>query len=283
MSRSNYLRGKVTAVTGAGSGIGRAVAISLARRGARLAISDLNGAGLAETTEQLKAIGAEVHAATVNVSDRAAVKDYAATVRDHYGVIHQIYNNAGIAGERDVLDESVYDNIERILQVNLWGVINGTVEFLPHLIASGDGHLVNVSSMNGLVATPRQAGYCASKFGVRGFTEGVYSDILVDQHPVKVTTVYPAGIATNIANAALEQAAGMTTQDKSRAKLLNDKFLTMDVTKAGEIIVTGVENQKHRVRVGGQAVFFDNLQRFLPGRYLNVTAKETRKLFGDSN
>lgn len=128
MSTSTYLRGKVTAVTGAGSGIGRAVAVGLAHRGARLAISDLDEDALAETTERIRAIGAEVHATTVNVTDRAAVKDYAAAVREHYGVIHQIYNNAGIAGERDVLDPSVYDNIDRILQVNLWGVINGTVK-----------------------------------------------------------------------------------------------------------------------------------------------------------
>ncbi|MGW0037319.1 SDR family NAD(P)-dependent oxidoreductase [Gordonia sp. NPDC003376] len=281
MSESTYLSGKVTAVTGAGSGIGRAVAIGLAHRGARVAISDVNAASLAETAERIEAIGADIHVATVDVVDAGAVKAWAGAVRDHYGVVHQTYNNAGIAGERNILDPAVYANLKRIIDVNLWGVINTTVEFMPHLIDSGDGHLVNVSSMNGLVASPRQAGYCASKFGVRGFTEGVYSDILVDEHPVKVTVVYPAGIATNIANAAIRDAAGKTAEDTGRAQLLNEKFLTMDVSKAAQIILNGVERQKRRVRVGGQAAFFDAVQRAVPSRYLDLFADQTRKVFAD--
>lgn len=281
MSNSTYLTGKVTAVTGAGSGIGRAIAIGLAYRGARLAISDVDATGLAETAERIDAIGADVHTTRVNVVDPDAVKAWATSVRDHYGVVHQAYNNAGIAGERNILDPAVYANLKRIIDVNLWGVINSTVEFMPHLIESGDGHLVNVSSMNGLVGTPRQAGYCASKFGVRGFTEGVYSDILVDQHPVEVTVVYPAGIATNIANAAIRDAAGKTAEDTGRAQLLNEKFLTMNVGKAAEIVLSGVEKQKRRVRVGGQAVFLDAVQRAVPGRYLDLFADQTRKVFAD--
>lgn len=279
MSSSNYLGGKVAAVTGAGSGIGRALALGLARRGARLAISDLDATGLAITAEQIRTIGAPVHTSTVDVTDAAAVKAHAAEIREHYGVIHQLYNNAGIAGERDVLDPSVYDNLRRILDVNLWGVINGTVEFLPHLIASGEGHLVNVSSLNGLVATPRQAAYCASKFGVRGFTEGVHADILVDRHPVEVTVVYPAGIATNIANTALREAAGMTTEDAGRAKMLNEKFLTMDPSRAADIVLAGVQKRRKRIRVGGQAVGLDLIQRSVPERYLGFIAAQTRKLY----
>ncbi|MEU6375431.1 SDR family NAD(P)-dependent oxidoreductase [Streptomyces sp. NPDC046909] len=279
MSRPSKLAGKVTVVTGAGSGIGRAVALGLARRGARLAISDVNETGLAETTEQVKATGAEFHSATLNVVDRAAVKAYATTVREHYGVVHQIYNNAGVAGERDLLDPGNYANLQRIIDVNLWGVINGTVEFLPHLIASGDGHLVNVSSLNGLVATPLQAGYCASKFGVRGFTEGVYCDILFDQHPVKVTVVYPAGIATNIATSGLRDAVGATEKDQERARILNEKFLTMDVNQAASIILKGVEKKKPRVRVGMQAVLLDAFVRAVPSRYLDLLARPSRRMF----
>src|SRR6476469_7426535 len=164
------VRGKVAVVTGAGSGIGRALASELAARGARLALSDVDEAGLAETAELASAAGADVHTQRVDVSDRAAVEAYASTVAAHFGVVHQIYNNAGIAFARPLL-ETTYEDYDRVLGVNLWGVIHGTKAFLPHLVESGDGHVVNVSSLNGYMAQDRMSHYCTSKFAVRGFTE----------------------------------------------------------------------------------------------------------------
>jgi len=262
--------GKVCVVTGAGSGIGRALAVELARRGARVAVCDVCDAGLAETEQLLG--GAEVHRATVDVSDRDAVHTYADDVVQHFsGVVHQLYNNAGIAFRRPV-EETEYADYERVLDVNLWGVIHGTKAFLPHLIASGDGHLVNVSSLNGYMVQPGMTHYCTSKFAVRGFTEGVRADMLAGRHPVGVTCVHPGGIRTNIANAALESAKTLglpyTAADERRQKLYNEKFLRMDPARAAKIIVHGVERNRPRVLVGRDARFIDAFVRLLPARHL---------------
>jgi NAD(P)-dependent dehydrogenase (short-subunit alcohol dehydrogenase family) len=136
--------GKVAVITGAGSGIGRELAVALARRGARTAISDVNEEGLGATAESVAAVGEKPHVQSLDVSDRGGVRDYAAAVAAHFGVIHQLYNNAGVAGGATQLVDIDYETYERILNINLWGVINGTKEFLPYLIDSGDGHIVNI-------------------------------------------------------------------------------------------------------------------------------------------
>jgi NAD(P)-dependent dehydrogenase (short-subunit alcohol dehydrogenase family) len=161
--------GRVAVVTGAGSGIGRALALGLARRGARLALCDVDEAGLAETARAAGALGAEVHTARVDVGLRGAVHAYADAVASRFGAVNQVYNNAGIAFSRPVLD-SEYADYERVFAVNLWGVIHGTKAFLPHLIASGDGHVTNISSLNGYMAQADMSHYCTTKFAVRGFT-----------------------------------------------------------------------------------------------------------------
>ena len=189
--------GKVAAVTGAGSGIGQALAIELARSGAKLAISDIDTEGLAATEERLKAIGAPVKADRLDVTEREAFGVYADAVAEHFGMVNQIYNNAGIAFAGDV-EASQFKDIERVMDVDFWGVVNGTKVFLPHLIASGDGHVINVSSVFGLFSVPGQAAYNAAKFAVRGFTEALRQEMAVAGHPVKVTTVHPGGIKTAI-------------------------------------------------------------------------------------
>ncbi len=147
--------GKVAVVTGAGSGIGRALAVELARSGAKIAISDVDAEGLAETERQVKALGAEVRADRLNVAEREAFLLYADAIKEHFGKVNQIYNNAGIAYQGEV-EESQFKDIERIIDVDFWGVVNGTKAFLPHLIASGDGHVVNVSSLFGVLSMPGQ-------------------------------------------------------------------------------------------------------------------------------
>ncbi|MFV9635217.1 SDR family oxidoreductase [Mycobacterium neumannii] len=141
----------------------------------------------------------------LDVSDRRAVADYSSAVVKHYGVVHQLYNNAGVADGAALLDND-YETYERIVDINLWGVINGTKEFLPHLIASSDGHLVNISSLNGLLGQASMSAYCTTKFAVRGFTESLRAEMLTEGHPVRVTVVHPGGIATNIATSALNEA-----------------------------------------------------------------------------
>ncbi len=145
--------GKVAVVTGAGSGIGQALAIELGRSGASLAISDIDTEGLADTEEQLKAIGVQVKADRLNVTEREAFLQYADEVKEHFGKVNQIYNNAGI-GHTGNVEVEQFKDIERVMDVDFWGVVNGTKAFLPHLIASGDGHVINISSVFGLFSVP---------------------------------------------------------------------------------------------------------------------------------
>lgn len=270
--------GKVAVVTGAGSGIGRALAIELARRGARVAISDVDEAALAETAA---AIGGDVHQQRLDVGDRDAFEAYATAVAERFGVVHQLYNNAGIAFSRPVL-ESEYADYERVFAVNLWGVIHGTKAYLPHLVASGDGHLVNVSSLNGYAAQDKMTHYCASKFAVRGFTESVRAEMLAAGHPVQVSSVHPGGVKTNIADAAFERAQELglptTEADERRRRTYNEKLLKMDPARAAGIIVGGVEAGRARILVGKDAKFVDAVVRLLPSRYPALAVALERRL-----
>ena len=196
--------GKVAVVTGAGSGIGQALALELGRSGAKLAISDVDLEGLAVTEARLKAIGAPVKADRLDVTEREAFELYADAVKAHFGKVNQIYNNAGIAYTGDV-EVSSYKDIERVMDVDFWGVVNGTKAFLPHLIESGDGHVVNVSSLFGIFSVPGQAAYNAAKFAVRGFTEALRQEMVAGKRPVKVTTVHPGGIKTAIGRASCRE------------------------------------------------------------------------------
>ena len=270
--------GKVAVVTGAGSGIGRALAIELARRGARVAISDVNEAGLAGTAAT---IGGDVHQEPLDVADREAFEAYATAVAGRFGAVHQIYNNAGIAFSRSVL-ESEYADYERVFAVNLWGVIHGTKAFLPHLLASGDGHVVNVSSLNGYMAQDQMTHYCASKFAVRGFTEAVRAEMLAAGHPVQVSSVHPGGIKTNIADAAFAKARELglpvTEADERRRRTYNEKLLKMDPAQAARIIVGGVEAGRPRILVGSDAKAVDALVRLLPSRYPKLAVAFDRRM-----
>jgi NAD(P)-dependent dehydrogenase (short-subunit alcohol dehydrogenase family) len=256
--------GKVCVVTGAGSGIGRALALGLAARGARLALSDVDEAGLAQTAARA---GGAVHTPRLVVGDRDAFVAYAEAVHAHFGVVHQVYNNAGIAFSASVLD-SEWADWERVLSVNLWGVIHGTKAFLPHLLASGDGHVVNISSLNGIMAQPDMSHYCASKFAVRGFTESLRLEALQAGHKLGVTVVHPGGIKTAIADnafaAALADGREVTAEDEARRKTYNEKLLKMDPAQAAKIVIDAVEADRPRVMVGNDARVLDLLMRVVP-------------------
>jgi len=215
------LNDKVVVITGAGSGMGREMALLAAKRGALLAVSDWNEPALAETVDLLKAAGVrELRSDVVDVSDRAAVADLATAVVEQFGRVNMVVNNAGVTVTGD-FEEMAYDDFDWIVGVNFMGVVHGTKEFLPHLIASGDGHVVNVSSLNGLMAQPGMSAYCTSKFGVRGFTETLRAEMLAGGHPVRVTVVHPGGVKTNIATAAFERGAATrpnTAADEARMR-----------------------------------------------------------------
>jgi len=260
--------GKVAAVTGAGSGIGQALALELARSGASVAISDVDTEGLAQTEEQLKAIGAPVRSDRLDVTEREAFQIYADQINEHFGKINQIYNNAGIAFTGDV-EITEFKDIERVMDVDFWGVVNGTKAFLPHLIASGDGHVVNVSSLFGLMSMPGQAAYNSAKFAVRGFTEALRQELVLNRDPVKVTSVHPGGIKTAIARNGLT-AEGVDPE--AQYKFFDKRLASTTPQRAAEIILEGVRKNKARVLVGPDAVVLDLIVRVTGAGYQRLLA-----------
>ncbi|MCW2553771.1 MAG: acetoin dehydrogenase [Mycobacterium sp.] len=266
--------GKVAVVTGAGSGIGQALAIELARSGAKVAISDVDTEGLAVTEARLKAIGAPVKADRLDVTEREAFELYAEGVKAHFGKVNQIYNNAGIAFTGDV-EVSSYKDIERIMDVDFWGVVNGTKAFLPHLIESGDGHVVNVSSLFGIFSVPGQAAYNAAKFAVRGFTEALRQEMLAAKRPVKVTTVHPGGIKTAIARNATA-AEGLDPNDL--AKVFDKKLASTTPEKAAKIILEAVRKNRARVLVGADAKALDIIVRITGSGYQRLFSSVIAKV-----
>jgi NADP-dependent 3-hydroxy acid dehydrogenase YdfG len=255
--------GKVAAVTGAGSGIGQALAVELARSGAKVAISDINTEGLAQTEEQLKRIGAPVKADRLDVTEREAFLAYADAVNEHFGKVNQIYNNAGIAYTGDI-EVSPFKDIERVMDIDFWGVVNGTKAFLPHLIASGDGHVINVSSVFGLFSVPGQAAYNSAKFAVRGFTEALRQEMVLAGHPVGVTTVHPGGIKTAIARNATA-AEGLDRDEL--AKTFDKRLARTSPQRAAQVILNAVRKKKARVLVGIDAKVLDLMVRAAGPRY----------------
>jgi NADP-dependent 3-hydroxy acid dehydrogenase YdfG len=255
--------GKVAAVTGAGSGIGQALAIELGRSGARLAISDVDTEGLAATEERLKAIGVPVKTDRLDVTEREAFERYADGVVEHFGKVNQIYNNAGIAFAGDI-EVSQFKDIEKVMDVDFWGVVNGTKVFLPHLIASGDGHVINISSVFGLFSVPGQAAYNAAKFAVRGFTEALRQEMTAAGHPVKVTTVHPGGIKTAIARN-MTTVDGIDKQDLAHA--FDKKLASTSPGRAAKIILDGVRKNRARVLVGPDAKALDLIVRITGSGY----------------
>ena len=255
--------GKIAAVTGAGSGIGQALAIELARSGASVAISDVDTEGLAATEERLKAIGAPVKADRLDVTEREAFELYADAVKAHFGKVNQIYNNAGIAFAGDI-EVTQFKDIEKVMDVDFWGVVNGTKVFLPHLIESGDGHVINISSVFGLFSVPGQAAYNAAKFAVRGFTEALRQEMIAAGHPVKVTTVHPGGIKTNI----VRNMTAVDSVDKEQLTESFDKKLARTTPEqAARIILDGVRKNRARVLVGPDAKVLDLIVRVTGSGY----------------
>ena len=255
--------GKVAVVTGAGSGIGQALAVELGRSGAKVAISDVDTAGLAQTAEQLTAIGAPVKSDQLDVTERNAFLAYADAVNEHFGAVNQIYNNAGITFIGSI-EDSRFKDIERVMDVDFWGVVNGTKAFLPHLIASGDGHVINISSALGLFSAPGQAAYVSAKFAVRGFTEALHQEMARAGHPVRVTTVHPGGIKTAFAR----NATGVEGLDHAElATLFEEQQAKTTPERAAQLILEGVREHKARVLVGPDVKAMDLLVRVAGPNY----------------
>src|SRR5262249_43872282 len=249
------IRGAVAVITGAASGIGRALAKEMAARGAELALADVNSAALEETRQVLGAVRARTYA--VDVADAAAVARFAEDVQRDFGRASLLINNAGVALYGTFAEISLAD-MDWLMRINFWGVVHGCKFFLPLLGRDLDARIVNISSVFGLFGPPGQSAYCASKYAVRGFSESLREELRATG--VEVTCVHPAGIATRIADNARAGAATHSA-DQALARELFAKVAVITPEEAARVIVKGIADNRDRVLIGKDAYYIDRLQR----------------------
>lgn len=263
---STLLDGRVAVITGAGSGIGRALAHNLAARGCPLVLTDVNEAGLAQTAET---VATPVLTRTMDVADRWAHQQLAAEVRGWATApIGIVVNNAGVALSQTAADASVED-VEWIMNINFWGVVHGTQAYLPILQEQGSGAIVNISSLFGLVAFPTQSAYNASKFAVRGYTEALRHEL--HGTGVRAVCVHPGGIRTNIVNSGRHHVDDRGRADGGQAlKEDFDKVARTSPDQAAKTILKGVDGGNDRVLIGADAKAMDIVQRIMPKRYFSL-------------
>jgi len=270
--------GRVAAVTGAGSGIGRALADALARRGAHLALSDIDHNGLAETVAQCEGSGVKITSARLDVADRAAVYSWADDVVADHGRVNLVINNAGVALGATVESMS-YEDFEWLMNINFWGVVYGTKAFLPHLKRSGEGHIVNVSSVFGLISVPSQSAYNAAKFAVRGFSDSLRMELEIEGADVSVTTIHPGGIKTNIArNARIHASVRDVAGNPERAVSDFERTFITSPEKAAAQILAAVRRDRRRALIGPDAKAIDFISRLPASIYQSVLTKGATSL-----
>jgi short-subunit dehydrogenase len=270
------LNDKVAVITGAGSGIGRALACGLAEKGCHIAISDVDQAGLEETAGQIAKKNVRVTTHIVDVADKDQVYQHAKDVAETHGRVNILINNAGVA-LGDSLEEVEYDNFEWIFGINFWGVVYGTKAFLPYLNKATEGHIVNISSINGIIPNPYNGPYCATKFAVKGFTECLSQEL--HGTSIGVTVVHPGGIKTNIArNAKMVHLPGKEFDPEKAVRLFEEKLFKTTAKEAARVIISGIERNKERVMIGSDAKIIDWMVRLFPVFSKNLVGRMTYRL-----
>jgi short-subunit dehydrogenase len=271
------INGSAAAVTGAASGIGRALAIELAARGCDLAIADRDEAGLAATAAELASSGRKVTTHKLDVSEPAQIQAFAQAATAAHPGLNIVINNAGVAllGHFHEIDQAQFD---WLMNINFWGVVHGTRAFLPHLATRPAAHIVNISSIFGIIAPAGQTAYCASKFAVRGFSEALRHELKLANSPVKLSVVHPGGIATNIVR---NMRTGVAVTDNARRaeaiEFFDKEFAKTTAEAAATTIIAGIEKNAPRILIGGDARMLDRLQRILPGTYFRILRRRIAK------
>jgi short-subunit dehydrogenase len=275
------IRGAAAAVTGAASGIGRALAIELAARGCDLALADRDEAGLATVAAEIAKIAKtsprKVSVHRVDVGEPGQIADFARAAIAAHGGLNILVNNAGVAllGQFHEIDQAQMD---WLININFWGVVHSTRAFLPHLATRHEAHIVNVSSIFGIVAPPGQTAYAAAKFAVRGFSESLRHELQMAESPVRLSVVHPGGILTNIVR---NSRAGTGVTDNERRAQAIERFDTIAKTTPKDAalrIIKGIEKNQPRILIGSDARFMDLLQRFRPATYWSVMARRIAKM-----
>jgi len=266
------LRDRVAVVTGAGSGIGRAVAQCLGDKGCHLALCDVDDEGLAETKTMLNASGKRISTHHVDVSSRDEMERFARDVESEHGAVHIVVNNAGV-GVAKTFEDHTFEDLEWIFGVNLWGVVHGCKVFLPMLQRADEGHIVNISSVFGLVGYPMNSSYCATKFAVRGLSESLRVEL--EASGIGVTSVHPGGIATNVAAHARWSEDDKTQDARDQTMRLFKGFLPPQ--EAARLIVRGIERNEPKVLITKQAHVVDTLLRVSPGLLREILRRKWAK------
>ncbi|MEA3140046.1 MAG: hypothetical protein QOK23_2215 [Gammaproteobacteria bacterium] len=271
-------QGSAAAITGAASGIGRALALELAARGSDVALADVDQAGLESIAQEIiSSHGRRVTINRVDVADPKQIQGFALSATAEFPSLNLVINNAGVAllGQFDEFDLS---QMAWLMDINFWGVVRGTRAFLPHLKTRPRAHIVNISSIFGIIAPPGQSAYSASKFAVRGFSEALRHELARSNSSVRLSVVHPGGVKTNIARKAR---AGSSLRESSTSNELGDRFERMARTTASEAaqrIVRGIERNEPRILIGADARFLDIVQRLMPSAYWNLLARAFDKL-----
>jgi len=267
------IRGAAAAVTGAASGIGRALALELAARGCDLALADRDEAGLATLAAEInRAHSQKVTVHRVDVGEPKQIQDFAqAAIADHPG-LNIVVNNAGVAlmGRFDEIDQAQMD---WLMNINFWGVVHGTRAFLPHLAGQREAHIVNLSSIFGIIAPPGQTAYAAAKFAVRGFSESLRHELQMAASPVRLSVVHPGGVATHIAR---NSRSGIGMTDNARRAQSIERFENSARTTPKDAalrIIAGIEKNQPRILIGNDARLMDLVQRLRPATYWSVLAR----------
>jgi len=268
------INGSAAAVTGAASGIGRALALELAARGCDLALADRDEAGLATLAAEIGRAGQrKVTVHTVDVGVPREIEAFAQAAIAAHPVLNIVINNAGVVlmGTFDEVDQA---QMEWLININFWGVVHGTRAVLPHLSKRPEAHIVNLSSVFGIIAPPGQTAYCAAKFAVRGFSESLRHELAMAKSPVRLSVVHPGGIATNIVRNS-RIGTGMTDNARRAQSIERFDALARTTPAAAALrIIQGIDKNQPRILIGGDARFIDLLQRFRPATYWAVLARQ---------
>src|SRR6266576_2755533 len=272
------IRGAAAAVTGAASGIGRALALELSARGCDLALADRDEAGLqAVAAEIAKTHSRKVTMHRVDVGEASEIEAFAQAAGAGHPGLNILVNNAGVAllGQFSEIDQA---QMEWLININFWGTVHATRAFLPQLSRQREAHIVNLSSIFGIIAPPGQTAYAASKFAVRGFSESLRHELQTTASPVRLSVVHPGGVSTNIVRNSRDGTG--VTDNKRRAQSIErfDAIAKTTPAAAALRIIQGIENNQPRILIGSDARFMDLLQRLRPGTYWSVLARRIEKM-----